>query len=175
MLMLMASIIPIIFAFLVIYGALSDLARFKIPNFVSYGLVLLFILQSFSQWMGWLPQAQPSPPLSFHVAITAVVFIVAVVFWRRGHIGGGDVKYLAATTLWMGPLGVIPFMVLLSGLALVMALLLKLSANWGFLIHAGNLPVFVKRLYAKFEEKQIPYGFPIGLAALIMIPSIFKS
>ena len=100
--------------------------------------------------------------------------MIAVIFWRRGYIGGGDAKYLAATSLWMGPIGVVQFMVVLSALALAMALFLKLSANWGFLVHAGRLPAFVKRLYAKFADKQLPYGFPIGLAALIMIPQIFS-
>jgi hypothetical protein len=32
----------------------------------------------------------------------------------------------------------------------------------------------VKRLYAKLADNQLPYGFPIGLAALIMIPQIFS-
>lgn len=177
MLSIALSITPILFAFLVIYGALSDLSSFRIPNAVSYGLVLLFVLQLILIWLDNASSGAAGvqwTPVLLHIAIAVVVLFIAIVFWRRGYIGGGDAKYLAATSLWMGPLGVVQFMVLLSGLALIMALFLKLSARWSFLVHAGNLPHFVKRLYAKFEEKQLPYGFPIGLAALAMIPRIFN-
>lgn len=177
MLSLALSVIPFIFAFLVLLGALSDLSTFRIPNKVSYGLVLLFALQSFLVWLDtpYMPSMSfRVPPFAINLGIGLLVLVVAVIFWRRGYIGGGDAKYLAATSLWMGPLGVVKFMVVLSALALVMALLLKLSARWGFLVHAGRLPAFVKQIYAKLEDNQLPYGFPIGIAALIMIPTIFK-
>lgn len=178
MLSLVLSVIPFVFAFLVLLGALSDLSSFKIPNGVSYGLVLLFALQSFLVWLDtpYMPSMSFGvPPFAINLGIGLLVLVVAIVFWRRGYIGGGDAKYLAATSLWMGPLGVVQFMVVLSALALVMALLLKLSARWGFLVHAGGLPAFIKRIYAKLEDNQLPYGFPIGVAALIMIPTIFKT
>lgn len=177
MLSLALSIVPFVFAFLVLLGALSDLSSFRIPNAISYGLVLLFAVQSFLVWMNtpYMPSLSfRVPPFAINLGIGLLVLLVAIVFWRRGYIGGGDAKYLAATSLWMGPLGVVKFMVLLSGLALVMALLLKLSARWGFLVHAGGLPAFIKRIYAKLEDNQLPYGFPIGIAALLMIPSIFS-
>ena len=177
MLSFLLLLISFAFAFLVLFGALSDLSSFRIPNWVSYGLVLLFLVQSFIVWLAtpYMPSLSfPVPSFAINLGIGFVVLIVAVIFWRRGYIGGGDAKYLAATSLWMGPIGVVQFMVILSALALVMALTLKLSANWGFLVHAGRLPAFVKRLYAKIEVNQLPYGFPIGLAALMMIPQIFS-
>ena len=179
MLALVLLVFPFLFAFLVVFGALSDLSTFKIPNWVSYGLAMLFALYAFLSWLATpsLPSLDGGisfPPVAINFAIGFVVLIVAVVFWQRGFIGGGDAKYLAATSLWMGPVGSVQFMVLLSGLALIMALILKASANWGFLVHAGRLPGFIKRLYAKIEENQLPYGFPIGIAALVMIPEIFK-
>lgn len=176
MLSFLLSLIPFAFAFLVLFGALSDLSSFRIPNWVSYGLVLLFVAQSFLVWLATplMPSlAFRPPPFVINFAIGFVVLVIAIIFWRRGYIGGGDAKYLAATSLWMGPIGVVQFMVALSALALAMALILKLSAKWGFLVHAGRLPAFVKQLYAKLEDNQLPYGFPIGLAALIMIPQIF--
>ena len=177
MLSFLLSLTPFAFAFLVLFGALSDLSSFRIPNWVSYGLVMLFCLQSFLAWLAApdLPSLSFSvPPFVINLGIGFVVFVIAVIFWQRGFIGGGDAKYLTATSLWMGPIGVVQFMVVLSALALAMALFLKLSANWGFLVHAGRLPAFVKRLYAKLADNQLPYGFPIGLAALIMIPQIFS-
>ena len=174
MLTVVLSLIPLAFAFFVIMGALTDLGSFRIPNWVSYGLVLLFALQSIAYWLhGPQEKLGPAPSLAINIGIALVVLFISIIFWRRGLIGGGDAKYLAATSLWMGPVGVIEFMVILSVLALVMALALKLTARWGFLVHAAGLPAFVKRLYAKLEVNQLPYGFPIGIAALIMIPEIF--
>ena len=51
MLSFLLSLIPFAFAFLVLFGALSDLSSFRIPNWVSYGLVLLFFVQSFLTWL----------------------------------------------------------------------------------------------------------------------------
>jgi prepilin peptidase CpaA len=177
MLSLAFYVTPFVFAFLVIYGALSDLSTFKIPNWISYSLCLLFLLQSFVLWFAvpaGSPLAASAPSFPVNLGIGLVVLVTSTIFWARGHIGGGDVKYLTATSLFMGPDGVVVFMVLLSGLALVMATLLKLSRNWGFLVNAGRMPDFVKRIYAKLEVNQLPYGFPIGIAALAMIPQVFK-
>ena len=182
MLSLAMTITALLFAFLVLLGALTDLSTFRIPNWVSYGLAGLFLVQSFLAWLNtpYMPSLSgvrvPDAlvTLGVHFGIALLVLIVSIAFWRRGYIGGGDAKYLAATSLWMGPVGVVEFMVLLSGLALIMALFLKISAKWGFLIHAGGLPAFVKRIYAKVEDNQLPYGFPIGIAALLMVPEIFR-
>ena len=189
---LIETVIAFCFAFLVISGALSDLSSFRIPNWVCYGLIALFGLQSIVIWIATptlptleLPRLNMQsmeltgtgihvPSLTINLAIGFFVLIISIIFWRRGYIGGGDAKYLAATSLWMGPVGSVEFMVLLSALALIMALVLKISSMWGFLVHAGRLPALVKRLYAKFEQNQLPYGFPIGIAALLMIPEIFK-
>jgi prepilin peptidase CpaA len=168
--------IVLVYVFLVSFGALRDLSTFRIPNWVSYGIAGLFLVQSLFAWK-FLP---PSPDVFFgmpsfviKLAIGFMVFVVSLIFWARGFIGGGDTKFLVATSLWMGPQGVVIFMVLVSALSLLMALFLKTSRTWGFLVHAGKLPDFVKRLYARLENNQLPFGFPIGIAALLMVPEIF--
>ena len=176
--LLILTAIALAFVFLVIFGALSDLSTFRIPNWVSYWLVILFVAQSIFLW-GSTPDvlifSVMVPAFVVNLAVGLVVFIVSLVFWGRGYIGGGDAKYLVATSLWMGPVGVVEFMVLVSALSVVMALLLKVSAHGGFLIHEGRFPGFVRRLYAKFEDNKLPFGFPIGLAALIMMPQVFTA
>lgn len=177
MLALALTVTPLLFAFLVIYGALSDLSTFRIPNAVPYGLLALFGIHALLMWLAGLSSAAeglPLPPVLASAGIGLFVLVVSMVFWRRGDIGGGDVKYLTACSLFMGTGGIVPFLVLLSGFALVMVLALKLSAGWGFLIKAGRLPQFVKQIYARLEVNQLPYGFPIGLAALVMIPEAFR-
>ena len=174
--MIVLVAVALAYVFLVSFGALSDLSTFRIPNWISYGLVLLFLLQSFilpgpSQDMTL--DVIPVSPFVINLGIGLFVLIVSMIFWGRGYIGGGDAKFLVATSLWMGPVGVVYFMILVSGLSLLMALALKASADFGFLINAGKLPAFVKQIYAKFEDRKLPFGFPIGIAALIMMPQIF--
>ena len=176
--LLLLTAIPLAYVFLVTFGALSDLSTFRIPNWVSYLLVLLFIMQSILFWSS-VPRVPilsiTAPAFVVNLGIGLFVFIVSLIFWGRGYIGGGDAKYLVATSLWMGPLGVVQFMVLVSALSVIMALMLKASTNWGFLIHQGKLPGFIRRLYAKFEDNKLPFGFPIGIAALIMMPQVFPN
>ena len=170
-------VIPIIFGFLVVYGAINDIATFRIPNWVSYGLVLLFFVYWLLVWLSGVHTQDNSftePSFLVNLSIGLFALVVSLVFWRRGYIGGGDAKYLAATTLWMGPFTAVLFMIAVSALAMVMAMALKASAEWGFLVHAGRFPQFLKRLYARYENNQVPFGFPIGIAALLMIPQIFK-
>jgi len=168
--------IVLVYVFLVSFGALRDLSTFRIPNWVSYGIAGLFLVQSFFAWM-FLPPPPDIffgiPPFVIKLAIGLAVFLVSLIFWARGYIGGGDTKFLVATSLWMGPQGVVVFMVLVSALSLLMALFLRTTSTWGFLVHEGKLPAFVKRLYARLENNQLPFGFPIGIAALVMIPEIF--
>lgn len=176
--LLVLTAVPLAYVFLVTFGALSDLSTFRIPNWVSYWLILLFILQSIVHWTSTpsiLLFSVSVPAFVINLCIGFAVLVVSMVFWARGYIGGGDAKYLVATSLWMGPVGVVQFMVLVSALSVVMALMLKASANWGFLIHEGKLPRFIRRLYGKFEDNKLPFGFPIGLAALIMMPQVFTN
>lgn len=175
--LLFSVVIPITFGFLVLYGALTDLSTFRIPNWVSYGLVGLFIVYWALLWITGTHQQSDSfgeASLGVHLGIGFLSLVVSMIFWRMGFIGGGDAKYLAATVLWMAPVVAVQFLIAVSALALVMAAILKASADWGFLLHAGRFPEFLKRIYAHYENNQVPFGFPIGIAALLMIPQIFR-
>jgi prepilin peptidase CpaA len=173
-----AAIMPYAFTFLVIYGALSDLSTFRIPNWVSYGLVLLFALQVLASWLdnSALPNLGPArPSYLINVVLALAVFAVAVVFWRMRVIGGGDVKYLTAISLWMGPGLALYFVLLLTVLAVAFAAALKLLVNWAPAVQGAGAPAMLKRLLARISQNQLPYGFPIGLAALVMIPWLFAA
>ena len=176
MLNLAIAAVPFLFAVLAIYGALSDLATFRIPNWVSYALVGLFAAYTFLVWLNtpFLPSLESRlPPFVFHIFIALIVFVVTAIFWKLRFVGGGDVKYLTATSLWMGPSRFVIFVVLLTGLALAMVAILKFVLYWNPYFQGTRIPVFVKRLFEKVKNNELPYGFPIGMAAVAMIPSLF--
>src|SRR5207247_9399365 len=83
-----------LFSLAVIYGALSDVRSYTIPNRVSYGLALLFLVYAALKW--------PELLLLVHLGIGLLVFVICLVFWQMRWMGGGDVKFVAAIPMWMG-------------------------------------------------------------------------
>ena len=86
------------FAGLMATAAFEDLhQRLVIPNGLILGLCIL--------WPLHLATA-PLPTLAASggaALCAAAVFVAGAVLFSRGLIGGGDVKLLAAASLWAGP------------------------------------------------------------------------
>jgi prepilin peptidase CpaA len=83
--------------FLAVLGlaAFKDLRERRIPNRLTAGLALLYpiyVLASPAP-VAWLPA----------LAVAAVVFLVGLGLFAANLIGGGDVKLIAALSLWAGP------------------------------------------------------------------------
>jgi Flp pilus assembly protein protease CpaA len=75
-------------------AALTDLRERRIPNWLTVGTAALYPVYVLSSpapvaWLGALGAA-------------AAVFILGLVLFARQLIGGGDVKLIAAVTLWAG-------------------------------------------------------------------------
>lgn len=168
----------LLFCLMQIYGALSDLSTFRIPNWVSYGLVLLFAVFVFVNWLNtpYMPSMQFRLPMwAWNVFVGIFVFVVTAVFWKLGHIGGGDVKFLTATSLWMGIERGVYFMLMVSVFALIFLGGIKFLAFWNAWFQASpSVPAFVKRLIDNSEQRKLPYGFPIAVAALMLAPGMFR-
>lgn len=158
--------IALAFAALAIQGALSDLLTFRIPNWVPSGLALLFALQCLLAWQ--------LPPLG-KIGFAVIVFAICFAFWRLRLIGGGDVKFLTALALFMGPQAGLGFLVLLAVSGACFAAALKLWVSFFPEKMQSSMPDFLTRLRGKAALNQLPYGFPAGLSAVVMIPRIFSS
>lgn len=155
----LALVISFAFCLAVIFGALTDVARFKIPNTVSYGIALLFIPHAALNWSVM--------PVLLHAGIGAFVLIAGIVFWQLKWIGGGDAKFLGAVSFWMGPGHILSFLLLMSLIAAIFVGLLKVLLNWNQYFQSGNVPQFLKQLLTNASERKIPYGLPIGISALV--------
>jgi prepilin peptidase CpaA len=97
------------------------------------------------------------------------VFLVGALCFSRGYLGGGDVKLLAAATLWAGPAAT-PALLMLTGLlggALALFLLMPPGAYVLSLARA--------KLGSGFDSADpsmstpVPYGIAIAGAAVIVI------
>src|SRR5579885_3021855 len=71
----------------------SDLIRYEIPNSTSLALIGSFALLAPSMSLG---------SSAAHAAAGLAVFAIACAAFAAGICGGGDVKLLGATSLWMG-------------------------------------------------------------------------
>jgi prepilin peptidase CpaA len=157
------------FAGLMATAAFEDLRRLIIPN----GLILALCVL-------WPLYVATAPMLTLVAAGTAAlyavaVFLVGALLFSRGLIGGGDVKLLAAATLWAGPAATISLFVLTSLLGGLLCLLLLTPI--GALIAAAR-PIVgdpEDSAPARTDRALVPYGVAIAAAALIVtIPPNFN-
>jgi prepilin peptidase CpaA len=78
---------------LLIWAAASDMHRYVIPNRICLSLLILY--------PGYALTLSPTQ-IGVAAAIAAAVFFLGAVLFSYGIMGGGDVKLLAATSLWAG-------------------------------------------------------------------------
>ena len=150
----------VIFAFTMVYAGLMDLTTMRIRN----GLVLALL----AAYAILVPFAGFTVgEIAWNIAIAAGIFAVCFVFFALGWMGGGDVKLLAVTALWLGFDLAPAFLVYtaLFGGALTLAVLrLRLVGLPAFLV---NRP-WIAQLQS--NQAGIPYGVAVTLAALVVFP-----
>jgi prepilin peptidase CpaA len=157
------------FAGLMALAAFEDFRRLIIPNTVSAGLCLLWPLHlATAPGMGLLAGAAAA-------GCAAGVFLAGAVMFSRGLIGGGDVKLLAAATLWAGPAGT-PTLLVLTGVfgGLLCAFVLS---PLGQIATAASGQIGLAQEGAADGKRRalVPYGVAIAAAALVVtIPPNFS-
>jgi len=141
-------------------AAFEDFRRLVIPNLLPIILVVL-----------WPVYFAASPSLYGALAAigcAAAVFLIGAVLFARGWLGGGDVKLLAAATLWAGPAGTPTLLMLTGALGGVLALFLLMPLGTQIAASArlmlGQPPLYSPRGMAT----PVPYGVAIAGAALIV-------
>nr|WP_281396739.1 prepilin peptidase [Roseospira visakhapatnamensis] len=144
-----------------VLAALQDMLSFRIANAFPLIVAGLFIVTA-------LTGAWPPAALGWSVGLALAVFGVGAGLFFAGVWGGGDVKILAALTLWVHPGALLPFLawVMIAGGVLGLLLLLgrflpknvkeshAIVRRW-FVVEAGN-------------RQSIPYGLAIMIGTLMM-------
>jgi len=138
-------------AILLIYAAIVDVRTFTISNRLNLAIALLAPVS-------WLSVGMPLwPDAAIIVAVAAGVFALLAVAFYAGMMGGGDVKFAAALSLWFSPLSTLKFLVLMS-------------------IAGGVLTLAVlalHRLRKKQGRPEIPYGVAIAFGGLAILTQRF--
>jgi prepilin peptidase CpaA len=136
----------------------TDIDSLRIPNRFCVALILLYpahLLASAGD-IDW--------PVALLVACG--VFVAGLPPFAAGWMGGGDVKLMAATALWMGPDAIFPFLAATAVIGGVIAALM---------ISRLKFPVVRAAETIGFSEvgdvllgRSIPYGVAIALAGWII-------
>ena len=140
-------------------AAISDMWSRRIPNVIPLLLAVAFPI---ALPVIGLPQDWP-----FHLFGSGLVLALGVLLFNRGILGGGDVKLIAAATLWYGAdrLPIFLFAVSIAGGALgLVAIIGKLARN--------AIPSLASRSSSSrsLRGMELPYGVAIALGGIIVRP-----
>lgn len=152
-----------VFTAILVIAAGHDAIRFRIPNWASLAIALLYPFHVLT--------SPTAIEWAFAAGLAVAVLGVGLVLFARGILGGGDVKLLSAAMLWAGSEHGAGFLAVTALAGGAMALLVMLPSTRHVLAHAydrfgaggtGN-PI---------ANRQLPYGVAIavgGLAVAVML------
>jgi prepilin peptidase CpaA len=159
---MMVHISILIAVSLLLLAAAGDVVRRIVPNWLSLALAT----------DGLLLRALGGN-LLFAIAAALLVFMPAVWCWRRGLMGGGDVKLLAAASLLVSP-SLVPGYVLVVGLA---GGILGLAYCAMRLVLRRPSPIRPRALVARIlriEQHRISRGFSLPYASAIAAGGVYS-
>ena len=146
---------------LTIVAGLKDITSMTIPNWISVALII-----------GFFPAAVAVglPPLTIlaHVGVGVAALVVAMGLFALRVFGGGDAKLMAATCLWMGLSGTLPFVLWTAVIGGLFGVLLMLARHHAQPLVVGA-PLWVGNLMK--PKGDIPYGVAIAAGALVAYPA----
>lgn len=143
------------------YAVISDCRYLIIPNWTCIVIAVAFLPAAL---LGGLAL----PAIAIHYGVGLGVILAGIILFARGIIGGGDLKLLAAASIWTGWGGLMDFLFLVAVLGGILALMI-------FAAHRlrGRIAVLgrVKWIgHGETKSQSIPYGIAIGVAALVLLP-----
>ncbi len=152
-----------VFCLLAAIAAFYDVWKFVIPNTVSLAVILLFfaIAPFLDGPVDWLS----------HLGAALVVLLVGMVVYRVGFVGAGDVKLMAAASLWVGFGELAGYVMIVAICGGVLAALLWVLRRLivGLLTYVLATPGEIALPRILILDEQIPYGVAIAGAAVFTV------
>jgi prepilin peptidase CpaA len=108
---------------LVIVAGLKDLTSMKIPNWISGLLILGFFPAALLLGLGL-------PAIGLHLAVGVAALLIGMGLFALNLLGGGDVKLMAAASLWLGLSGAGVFVLATAVVGGLFSLALLVSRTW---------------------------------------------
>jgi Flp pilus assembly protein protease CpaA len=113
------------------------------------------------------------PNVLLHLYLAGALFAVFFIFFALGWLKAADVKFMTVLILWAGPTYGTRFILFLALFSAVFGVLLS-ALRYALLQHPeiADKP-FASKVSRLARNGIVPYGLPIGLAALCVVPAIF--
>ena len=145
--------LALIFASLLVAAGLQDAAQARMSNRIVVLLIAGAVVAAIV--------IGPKLEIWENIAVFAALLVLGTVMFAKGVLGGGDVKVLAATSLWFNLAGAAKMLiaVVMSGGILALLVIAARLVNWG---EAAR-----HRLPFLQPGTGIPYGIAIAAGALI--------
>lgn len=151
-------VVLVFFPFCMVMAMLWDITTMKIPNKLVLILLAGFAVFAPISGLGW-------SPILWHVSVAVVVLFIGFGIFAAGLLGAGDVKLLAATSLWLGPAATVPYLLYMGVLGGVTILLLLMWRQMPLPIALLKFE-WIERLHR--PKGDVPYGAALGPAALLV-------
>jgi prepilin peptidase CpaA len=153
---LISFVLPV----LLVFACFSDLFEMRISNRLCLLVAAMFPIFAI---IAGLPLAS----VGMHVLAGFAVLVVTFALFACGWIGGGDAKFAAAVSVWMGVGAMVEYLAVASALGGILTLWLLMARKY-------PLPLFLRR-FAWVEKLHhpktgVPYGIALGAAALMVLP-----
>jgi prepilin peptidase CpaA len=162
------SQIAVLLAFvaLILWGAFSDFSRFIIPNRVCLAIVALYPAHVLASGGGGLGGPGPVDWLD-GALVSGATFAVGAILFALRLAGGGDIKFMTAIMLWVGPALFWPFMMVtaLAGGVLALAVLLANRAWRTVAVRVIGMASGLEQA-ALPQTVSVPYGIAIAAGGL---------
>jgi prepilin peptidase CpaA len=142
-------------------AALFDILSYRIPNRLCLALAVLSCLHI-------LVIGESIENAALRTGIAFAVLIVGLILQGHGFVGGGDIKLIAAVSLWIypadWPLFMLAIMLFGGFLALAILILRKLKAWIPEYVTTRN---WLKKLLS--DNEGIPYGVAVSSAGMMFL------
>lgn len=145
--------LALVFAILLIAAGLQDAAQARMSNRIVVLLITGAVVAAIL--------IGPKLEVWQNIAVFAALLVLGTAMFAKGVLGGGDVKMLAATSLWFDLAGAAKMLlaVVMSGGVLALLVIAIRLVNWG----EGAQ----RRLQFLRPRAGIPYGMAIAAGALV--------
>ena len=154
------GISAVVLVMAMIYGAVSDLGRFTIPNWVPLLAVAAFFVAA---WAAGLDVQQ----IAVSLGIGLSCLTVGIAAFALGVFGGGDIKLFAAGAVWTGWSAFAPYVMAVAVAGGILSLILLLFRHLPLGSRLARVD-WVGALHRPTEP--VPYGVTIATETVLSLP-----
>ncbi len=144
------------FPLLMLGAGIGDVMTYKIPNWLTALIGLMFFPAAFYAGM-------PMAEMGWHLAGAAIVLVCCFILFCFGQFGGGDAKLLTVAGLWIGFSWLMAFLVTVAILGGILALLMQLWWAVKLQFEAAGIKAISDKVKSSID---LPYGIAIAGGAI---------